>query len=73
MMKVFGILLIVVGVWVGITVFTEGSDKAFGGLFAGEKTEGESSDGRPLPARVKEQVTGAYQLQEERTLQNTRD
>ncbi len=72
MMKIFGILLIVVGVWVGLTIYTEGSDAAFGGLFAGEKIEGESDDGRPLPARVKEQVTGAYQLQEERRAEHPR-
>lgn len=32
--KVFIILMIVVGVWIGMEVFTEGTDGAFGGIFA---------------------------------------
>ena len=33
--KLFGILVIVLGVWLGLKVFTEGADTMFGGLFAG--------------------------------------
>jgi hypothetical protein len=32
--KIFGILMIVLGVWIGLEIFTKGSDAAFGGLFA---------------------------------------
>jgi len=32
--KVFALLLIAVGVYVGLTVYDEGVDRAFGGLFA---------------------------------------
>lgn len=32
--RIFGILFIVVMVWVGLEVFTEGVSGAFGGLFA---------------------------------------
>lgn len=31
--KAFGIALVVVGIWVGIEIYTEGMDAAFGGLF----------------------------------------
>ena len=34
MAKVFGILMIVIGVWIGLEIFTKGMDSAFGGLFA---------------------------------------
>jgi hypothetical protein len=34
MAKAFGILLIVIGVWVGAEVFTKGVDGAFGGAFS---------------------------------------
>jgi hypothetical protein len=34
MAKLFGILLIVLGVWIGLEIFTQGTDSAFGGLFA---------------------------------------
>jgi hypothetical protein len=34
MAKIFGILLIVLGVWVGMEIFTKGTDGAFGGIFA---------------------------------------
>ena len=31
--KAFGIVLIVVGLWVGLEIYTEGTQRAFGGLF----------------------------------------
>jgi hypothetical protein len=34
-MKVFFFLFLVVAMWVGLTIYTEGSQQAFGGLFAG--------------------------------------
>jgi hypothetical protein len=64
--KVFGILVIVVGVWVGLTVFTEGTDSAFGGLFAGSDEEMADDRGQPLTRQVEEQVRDSYREQEER-------
>jgi hypothetical protein len=64
--KVFGILLIVVAIWVGLTVFNEGTDTAFGGLFAGSGKEVADSDGRPLTRRVEESVSKAYRENDER-------
>ena len=34
MQKLIGIVLVVVGVWVGVSIYTEGIDHAFGGLFS---------------------------------------
>ncbi len=34
MAKPLGILLIVIGIWIGLTVYLEGVDEAFGGAFA---------------------------------------
>jgi hypothetical protein len=65
--KSFGILLIVVAVWVGLTIFTEGTDAAFGGLFASSRKEVANASGRPLPRRVEESVRNAYREQEART------
>jgi hypothetical protein len=49
MAKVFGILLIVLGVWVGMEIFTKGTDGAFGGIFAAEGSSSAAiEDGSPL-------------------------
>ena len=64
--KNFGILVIVVALWVGLTIFTEGTDAAFGGLFAGSEKEVADGSGRALPRRVEEQVRDVYREQEER-------
>lgn len=34
MQKLIGIIIIVIGIWVGIEVYTQGVDGAFGGIFA---------------------------------------
>ena len=66
--KIFGILLIVVGIWVGITIYTEGADAAFGGLLGGARTTATAdASGAPLPNRVRDTVGKAYQAQEART------
>jgi hypothetical protein len=71
--KIFGILLIVLAIWVGLTIFNEGTDSAFGGLFAGPRNEAADASGRPLPQRVKENVRQAYQGHEERTRSGAED
>jgi len=65
--KVFGILLIVVAMWIGLTIFNEGTDAAFGGLFASREKEVANASGRPLPRRVEEIVRKAYREHDERT------
>jgi hypothetical protein len=34
MAKIFGVLLIVLGVWVGMEIYTKGMDNAFGGALS---------------------------------------
>ena len=71
--KVFGILLIVVAVWVGLTIFNEGTDAAFGGLFAGSGKEVADDSGRPLRRRVEERVRKAYREHEEQVESRTQE
>lgn len=71
--KVFGILLIVVAVWVGLTIFNEGTDAAFGGLFAGSGEAVADGSGRPLPRRVEERVRKAYREQERQIENHTQE
>ena len=50
--KLFGIILLVAGVWIGLEIFTKGMDGAFGGVFAsGETTSAEAAVDtvEPLP------------------------
>lgn len=70
--KIFGILLIVVAIWVGLTIFNEGTHAAFGGLFASSKEAADVS-GRPLPRRVEASVSKAFQAHDERTRNNTEE
>ena len=71
--RVFALLLMIVGIYVGITVYTEGTDRAFGGLFAGAGEDssdtalgddaeawGEASAPAPVPItqRVRAKVQG---------------
>jgi hypothetical protein len=49
--KAFGILVIVVGVWVGAEIYTQGVEGAFGGLFAGFVAPAASDEGEPDPYR----------------------
>jgi hypothetical protein len=57
MQKIFGVLFILVAVWIAIEVYTKGTDAAFGGLFAGHSPAHASvqSDGT-LPDQVRESV-----------------
>lgn len=71
--KIFGILLIVVAIWVGLTIFNEGTHAAFGGLFASSSKEAADVSGRPLPRRVEASVSKAFQAHDERTRSNTEE
>jgi len=71
--KILGILLIVVAIWVGLTIFNEGTDAAFGGLFASSSKDASDSSGRPVIRRVEASVSKAYRAQEERTRSNTEE
>ena len=66
--KLFAIVLIVVAVWVGLTVYTQGTDQAFGGLFArfsGSSTL-DSPATRSAPHRAGDAFQRAYDESEDR-------
>jgi hypothetical protein len=69
--KVFGILFIVLAIWVGIEVFTKGMDGAFGGLLAGHSHAQASVESGGLPSRARDRVNSAMRTREERTLLQT--
>ncbi len=67
--KVFAILLIVFAVWIGLSIFTEGTDRAFGGLlsrFAPAPAEGQARDTRAPLERVRERAEAARDQQLDR-------
>jgi hypothetical protein len=55
--RIFGLLLIVAGIYLGVTVYQEGVDGAFGGVFARSgasapaEAGGDSGDAAPAPRR----------------------
>jgi hypothetical protein len=66
--KLFAIVLMVIAIWVGITVFTEGSDRAFGGLFAGSTGSStlEATEARSTRERARDALQSAYEESEDR-------
>ena len=49
-------------IWVAVTVYTEGADRAFGGLFAGSPGSStlHATETRSAPERAREAVQRAY-------------
>ncbi|MEE9281729.1 MAG: hypothetical protein V3V67_16275 [Myxococcota bacterium] len=72
--RLFGILAIVLGVWIGLEVYTKGTDQAFGGIFAGlmdPVSDSEPSpDGRSPVQRIGDQVRDDINLGADRTLRH---
>ena len=68
MAKLLAIVLMVIAIWVAVTVFTEGSDRAFGGLFAGSRGPSslEATEVRSTRERAGDAVQRAYQESEDR-------
>jgi hypothetical protein len=61
MAKLIGILLIVVGVWVGVEVYSQGLDGAFGGRLASRSAGGaEPIARRSTPQRAGDAVVDAH-------------
>jgi hypothetical protein len=48
--KAFGLVLIVVGLWVGLEIYTEGMHGAFGGVLAGESAQAPEEQQAPMDA-----------------------
>lgn len=61
--RLFAIVLIVLGVWAGIEVYTNGVDGAFGGLFADTY---QAPAERSTPDRAADAFQRAYNKSEER-------
>ncbi len=65
--KVFVILLIVLAVWIGLTIFTEGTDQAFGGILSRlTPAASQARDTRAPLERVRERAEAAREAQLER-------
>ena len=73
MAKVFGILLIVLGVWLGIEVMTKGTDGAFGGIFAQGGASVPSESGQPIGQKARTRVQESMKATAERTAQGIGD
>jgi hypothetical protein len=65
MQKIFGILFIVLAIWVGLEVYTEGTARAFDGLFVrlGVAEEPAADEGpyKNAGERAADRLRGAYQ------------
>ena len=59
--RIFGLLLVVIGIWAATEVYLKGTAGAFGGVFADGAGEGVAGhDGRSLGLRAGEAVGNAY-------------
>ncbi len=69
--QMFGILAIVLGVWIGLEVYTKGTNEAFGGIFAGlmepVSDYEPSPDGRSPVQRIGDNVRENIELGADRT------
>jgi len=65
--KMARILLVLGLAWVGVEVYTEGVDGAFGGFFSSEKEAEAAVEYVRTPERVGERARQAMQQDEERT------
>ncbi len=66
--KIFGILLMVVGIWVGLEIYQKGAQEALGGhlAFLGGSNDLENVDRRTTPQRAGDAALKAHQFAEER-------
>ena len=60
--KVFGILLMVFAIWVGLTLYTEGTDRAFGGLLSHIAPASAAGPAQPPLERIRERAEAARDL-----------
>ena len=66
--KILAIVLMVIGIWVAVTVYSEGTDRAFGGLFAGSlgSSTVDVTETRSTPQRAGDAVQRAYDESQDR-------
>ncbi len=69
--QVFKILVVVIGLWVGLEFYTQGTQQAFGGLFAAEAVAEPESTGetRTLPQRFGDRVRRDLESDAARTVE----
>jgi hypothetical protein len=63
--RIFGILCVVLGLWIGIEIFLEGTDNAFGGIFA-KSAPPVGHPERTLPQRAGAAVRDSFARDAER-------
>ena len=65
--RIFGILFIGLGIWVGLEIYLEGTQNAFGGVFAFHREAGDAPrDERTTPQRAGDAVRSSRTLEAER-------
>ena len=66
--KLLAIVLMVIAIWVAVTVYSEGTDRAFGGLFAGSlgSSTVDVTETRSTPERAGDAVQRAYDDSQDR-------
>jgi hypothetical protein len=65
--RIFGILFIGLGIWVGLKIYLEGTQNAFGGVFASHRIEREEPRTvRTTPQRAGDAVKSSQALEAER-------
>ena len=66
--RVFGIVLIVLGVWASVEIYSEGTEHAFGGVFAnGRHGPPVPLEQSTLPDAVRERMNAAMEQSRRRT------
>ena len=64
--RIFGILLIGLGIWVGLEIYLEGTQNAFGGAFATHGAAEAPRDPRTTPQRAGDAVQNSLAIEQER-------
>ena len=66
--KILAMVLMVIAIWVAVTVYSEGTDRAFGGLFAGSlgSSTVDVTETRSTPQRAGEAVQRAFDESQDR-------
>jgi hypothetical protein len=61
--KMFGLVMLITALWVGMEVYQQGADGAFGGAFAAlgdSDGDGAPHDGRSIPRRAGDKAQAAH-------------
>ena len=64
--RIFGMLFIVLAIWAAVEVFTNGTEGAFGGLFASGSPSAESAPAKPAGDRAADALKNLYDKSEGR-------